>query len=137
VRMTMSSVGPRPEQVQATGNQAVADEQPRVLAEAEVSVRMLLLAELQAALAASAVRCVLARNHRLVLRSSEAPFEPSGLTDPSLYVLFDDRTRSATTDGTTYRLDNGEELPVGDPVAVAALICRAQMEPGVMTDRFR
>ena len=44
-----------------------------ILTEAEVARRMSLLAELQAALTAQGIRCVLARNHRLVLQYNRSP----------------------------------------------------------------
>jgi hypothetical protein len=93
-----------------------------ILSEAEADRRLLLLAELQAALAGLGVGCVLARNHRLVLRYNQGPCEPSGLTDPKLHVFLPDGTGIATTDGTDYRLADGGRYPASDPVAAAAVI---------------
>jgi len=83
---------------------------------------MLLLAELQDALAALGVRSVLARNHRLVLHYNHSPCEPSGLTNPELHIFAADGTDIVTTDGGTYRLANGNECPAGDPAAAATVI---------------
>jgi hypothetical protein len=58
-----------------------------ILDGAEVARKLGQLAALQAALAAAGMRSVLARNHRLVLRYNESPCEPSGLTDPQLYIF--------------------------------------------------
>lgn len=56
---------------------------PPLLDEPEAARRVLLLAELKAALAEQGTRSVLARNHRLVLRYNDPPpLEPSGLTNP-------------------------------------------------------
>jgi hypothetical protein len=85
---------------------------------------MLALGELQAALSALGVRCVLARNHRLVLRYNRARSAPSGLTDPKLHILAPEGTRIATTDATAYRLDNGQEYSASDPAAAAAALSR-------------
>jgi hypothetical protein len=72
-----------------------------ILDEAEVDSRMMLLAELQAAIEARGIRCVLARNHKLVLRYNEASPAPSGPTEPRLYIFVGAQRRdSATTDGT-------------------------------------
>ncbi len=86
---------------------------------------MLLLADLQAALAALGVRSVLARNHRLVLQYNVSPYRPSGLTDPTLHIFCPDGTGIASTDGTTYRLDIGQEYPASDPAAAASVIQHA------------
>jgi hypothetical protein len=94
-----------------------------ILDDAEAARRLLALTYLQAALTESGVQTTLARNHRLILRSSEkAPLEPSGQTDPRLYIFLPDGTRTATTDGTSYLLDNGHAIPAADPAAAAALI---------------
>jgi hypothetical protein len=95
-----------------------------ILGEAEVARRMLLLAELHGALEAEGVRCVLARIHRLVMRSNDCPCKPSGLADPQLHVFLPGGTGVVTTDGTTYRLAGGEEFAVADPAAAASVICR-------------
>ncbi len=76
------------------------------------------------------VRSVLARNHRLVLRSNCSPCEPSGLTEPQLHIFAPDGPVIATTDGTTYRLTSGTECPAADPAAVAALMRRGQEPDG-------
>lgn len=94
-----------------------------ILDEPEAARRKLLLAELQIALAQSGVQCVLAGNHRLVLRYNQVPLDPSGLTNPTLHILAQGWTRTATTDGTIYRLDTGEEFPASSPAAAAARIC--------------
>ena len=97
-----------------------------ILAQAEVTRRMLLLAELQGALEAQEIHSVLARNHRLVLLYNRVPSGPSGMTDPQLHILAPDGTDIATTDGTTYRLASGQEYPAADPAAAAALIRHGQ-----------
>jgi hypothetical protein len=95
---------------------------PPILAESEAGRRMLLLTELQAALAECQMRSVLARNHRLVLRYNQHPCAPSGLTNPQLHIFGADWTDTATTDGTIYRLASGPEYPAADPPAAAAAI---------------
>ena len=93
-----------------------------ILTEAEVARRMSLLAELQAALTAQGIRCVLARNHRLVLHYNVVPSGPSGMTDPVLHIFTPEGTDIATTDGSSYHLARGEKCPACDPVAAAVLI---------------
>lgn len=85
---------------------------------------MLLLAGLHEALHGLGVRCVLARNHRLVLEKfkQDAPIGPSGLTNPVLHAFLPDGIHRVTTDGAHYRLD-GQELPARDPAAAASAIC--------------
>jgi hypothetical protein len=100
-------------------------EQPQVLTEAEASLRVLLLTELQAAFAALGVRCVLARRHRLVLRYDRAPCGPSGPVSPELHIFAGDRTGIATADGTTYRLAGGGQYPAGDPAGAASAVLAA------------
>ena len=95
---------------------------PSILEDQDAARRMLVLVGLQAALAESGVQAVLARNHRLVLRYSQAPLDPSGLTNPALHIFGPAGKRVATTDGITYRLDDGQEFPVTDPAALAAHI---------------
>jgi hypothetical protein len=95
-----------------------------ILSDSEVAERMLLLSELQAALAAHGVHCVLARNHRLVLLYNRSPCPPSGLTDPELYIFTADGTEVATTDGHTYSLASGAHCPASDPGAAAEIILR-------------
>jgi hypothetical protein len=100
--------------------------QPPILSEAQVSRRMILLAELQAALETLGIGCVLARRHRLVLRYNDPPpLAPSGPVSPTLHIFTPGGTRTAGTDGTTYRLDDGREFPVADAAAAATSICRA------------
>jgi len=96
-----------------------------ILTDAEVGRRMLLLAELQAAMATLGVHCVLARNHRLVLRYNDGPYGPSGLTDPDLHIFTPRGTDTATTDGTVYRLASGGEYSVADPSIAATAIRRS------------
>jgi len=93
-----------------------------ILPEAEVTRRMLLLAQLQTSLAGLGVRSVLARHHRLVLQYNRVPSGPSGMTDPELHIFLPEATDTATTDGSTYRLAGGRQCPAGDPAAAAALI---------------
>jgi len=103
-----------------------------ILATAEVTRRMLLLGELQEALAALGVRSVLARNHRLVLQYNRVPYGPCGMTDPQLHVFAPDGTCVATTDGTTFHLASGRQCPADDPAAAATFIrhgVHAQCEP--------
>ena len=92
-----------------------------ILADAEVSRRMRLLSELQAALAAQGVHAVLARTHRLVLKYNSSPCPPSGLTNPKLHIL-SPRPGIAATDGCTYHLSWGQTFPAGDPTAAAEAI---------------
>jgi len=93
-----------------------------ILDEAEVARRKLLLAELQAALTGAGLQCTLTCRHRLVLRySDEPPHAPSGPTDPALHV-FGRIPDVITTNGTCYRLRNGQEFPISDHSALAAAI---------------
>jgi hypothetical protein len=108
------------------------DDSNPILADAEVTCRMLLLAELQAELTATGTRAVLARNHRLVLRYNDAPLAPSGLTDPCLHIMLPAGTRTATTDGTSYRTSDGTACPVTDiGIAQGTVIGAASAAPGV------
>lgn len=102
---------------------APGNDSPPILPDAEVARRLALLTELQASLAALGVRSVLARTRRLVLRSGQAPYEPSGPTNPQLHVLTDEGTRVVTTDGAAY-LTDAQPHPASDPAAVAAHISR-------------
>jgi hypothetical protein len=97
-----------------------------ILAQAEVSRRVLLLAELQAALAAQQIDSVLARNHRLVLQYNRVPSGPSGMTDPQLHIFAPDGTDITTTDGRTFNLASGEKCPADDPAAAATFIRHGQ-----------
>jgi len=106
---------------------------PPILTQAEAARKMLLLAELQTSLASLGIRCVLARNHRLVLRYNCVPCESSGPTDPQLHIFAPDGTDIATTDGSTYNLVSGERYPADDPAATAAFITQARLaeaQPG-------
>lgn len=95
-----------------------------VLSETEVASRVSLLAALRGALEEAGIRCLLARKHRLVLRYSQGPCEPSGMTDPQLHVFGPSGRDVATTDGAVYRLASGSEVAVTDPAAAADAICR-------------
>ena len=64
--------------------------------------------------------------HRLVLEKFEqkAPLPPSGLIDPELWFFIkEDRMGKVRTDGTTFRLERGQEFPVEDVSAAASAIC--------------
>lgn len=98
---------------------------PVILAAGEVQHRMRPLADLQVALEAHGVRCVPARNHRLVPRYNATPPEPSGLTDPALHIFTPGGTAIATTDGHIYTLPGGHASPVTDPAAAATAITLA------------
>ena len=103
-----------------------------VLSQDEAARRLLLLADLQTCLANLGVRCVLARNHRLVLRwHSSGSFGPSGLTDPQLHIFTPAGAAVATTDGSTFCLATGQRYHADDPVAAAAdiLDCAALAAP--------
>lgn len=95
-----------------------------VLSDTDAALRMRLLAALQAALSDRGARCVLARNHKLVLRD-QGPVEPSGLTDPKLHVFLSGRSLCVTTDNHVYTWLAGRESPVDNPAAAAAAICDA------------
>jgi hypothetical protein len=105
----------------STSDRLPATRQP-ILSRVEAERRMLLLADLQSSLTGLGVHCVLARNHRIVMRNSKGPSEPSGLTDPQLHIFNPDGTCIATTDGASYRLTSGQECPASDPAAAAAMI---------------
>jgi hypothetical protein len=104
-----------------TSDRVLAGRQP-ILSQTEADRRMLLLADLQSSLTGLGIRCVLARNHRIVMRNSKGPSEPSGLTDPQLHIFTPDGTCIATTDRAFYRLTSGHECPASDPTAAAAMI---------------
>lgn len=91
-----------------------------VLAESEVTRRVMLLAELQAALDALGIQAVLVRNRRLVLRAAGSGLEPSGPTDPQLHIFADDGTEIASIDGARYEFSAGPSCPADDPQAAAA-----------------
>lgn len=110
-----------------TPSQVQTSSHPAVLSDSEAGQRVMLLGELHAALDNLGVRCVLARNHRLVLRYNDPPpLLPSGPTDPTLHIFGQASTLIATTDGTVYRLDDGQEFPASDPAAAATAIRRSQ-----------
>ncbi len=88
----------------------------------EAARRLLLLSDLQTALARLGIRSVLARTHRLVLRPPTAPCAPSGQTNPRLHIFTPAGTTVATTDGTAYHLASGHDCPAADPAAAATLI---------------
>jgi hypothetical protein len=93
-----------------------------VLDSAEAARRVLALTYLQSALAETGIQSTLARNHRLVLRYSEkGPHAPSGQTDPRLHIFLPAETRTVTTDGTNYLLDNGHAIPIEDPAAAVLI----------------
>jgi hypothetical protein len=98
---------------------STATERP-ILDHREVARRVTLLAELQAALAALGIQSVLVRNRRIVLRAASKGWEPSGPTDPQLYVFAPDDTEIVTTDGALYQFVSGAACPADDPLAAAA-----------------
>jgi len=91
-----------------------------VLGQSEVTSRVTLLAELQAALAALGIQSVLVRKRRLVLRSAGTGLEPSGPTNPQLHVFAPGGTEIATTDAARYEFTTGSAFPAADPQAAAA-----------------
>jgi len=98
-----------------------------ILDEADAASRAILLTELQATLSALGTRSIRANRHRLVLRYNDPPpLMPSGPTDPALHIFSPAGTRVATTDGTVYQLNDGQEFPVSDPAAAATAICRTK-----------
>lgn len=101
---------------QATDIAPGTADQP-IISDAEVTRRVALLAELQAALGAAGVQALLVRNRRIVLRSAGTGREPSGPTDPQLHIFLDDGTEIATTDGTRYEFTTGPAHPATDPQA--------------------
>lgn len=98
-----------------------------ILDEAEVARRISLLTELHGALGDRGFRCVLARNHRLVLRYAQTPSAPSGLTNPTLHVFLPNGVETVTTDGVDYALPRGRSCPVTDPAAAVAAIASADV----------
>jgi hypothetical protein len=96
--------------------------QPPIIEEREAARRMLILTELQAALTATGIRSILARNHRLILRYNQTPCAPSGLTDPQLHIFSPEGTDIATTDGTSFSLASGPQYPAASPIAAATNI---------------
>jgi hypothetical protein len=96
-----------------------------VLEDAEAERRRLLLARLQSVFLELGIECMLARNHKLVLRYSDGAAGPNGLTDPALWVFLPSGTVTITTDGADYQLDDSREFPVADTSAAAAAICQS------------
>jgi hypothetical protein len=93
----------------------------RVLDDAEVVERKLLLSELRAVLATSDIQSVVTGKHRLVLTYIDpGSYAPSGPVNPELRVF--DPSNVITTDGSTYRLRNGVQIPVSDRAAVVAAL---------------
>ena len=91
------------------------------LEDGEVVKRKLLLAELKAALAESRIPSVVAGRHQLVLDYTDpGSYAPSGPVDPELRVF--NPNNVITTDGSTYRLRNGTQIPVSDCAAVVAAL---------------
>jgi hypothetical protein len=101
-----------------------------ILSEAEVTLRMGLLTDLQDALAVWGVQAVLARRRRLVLRANQ-PVTPSGPTDPQLHMFAPGGADVAATDGSTYRFGSGGEYPANDPAGAA----RATISPKLVQPR--
>jgi len=93
-----------------------------VLPESEVARRVLLLAELQAALDALGAQAVLVRNRRIVLRDEGSDLGSSGPTDPQLHIFLGDGSEIATTDGTQYEFTTAQAHPADDPQAAAGSI---------------
>ena len=112
---------------EATGGFPVPMSRAPILDEAEVARRMSLLTELHGALGERGFRCILARNHRLVLHYGSAPTAPSGLTNPTLHVFLPNGVETVTTDGVDYALPRGRSCPVTDPAAAVAAIASADV----------
>jgi hypothetical protein len=93
-----------------------------ILTGPDAARRLLLLSDLQTALAGHDIRSVLARTHRIVLRPPTAPCGPSGQVNPRLHILTPAGTAIVTTDGTAYHLASGQDCPAADPAAAATLI---------------
>ena len=100
-----------------------------ILTGPEAARRLLLLSDLQTALAGLGIRSVLARTHRLVLRPPAAPCGPSGQVNPQLHIFTPAGTAVATTDGTAYHLASGQDCPAADPAAAATLIRKHAATP--------
>lgn len=94
---------------------------PPVLTDEAASRRTAQLADLRSALAAQGVSSVLAGTHRLVLRGEPHRYEPSGPTDPRLYIFTPGGTDIATANGRAYLLASGGAYPAADPVQAARL----------------
>ena len=102
----------------------MAEANPEILSDSEADRRKALLADLQAALAELGCQSVLARTHRLVLRSADGITEPSGPTNPRLHVIQPGRTCVITTDGTAYNLPGSQTCPAADPATAATTVAR-------------
>lgn len=89
------------------------------------SSRYALLAALRDELAAQQINSVLATRHRLVLRG-KGPCDPSGLTDPQLYIFTSEGREVATTDGRAYYFANGQAHPVSDPAGAAIRLAKCR-----------
>jgi hypothetical protein len=103
-----------------------------ILDDAEAGRRMLLLAQLQTALAELGFQCTLARKHRLVLRYTDGVAGPNGLTEPQLYVFTEPGPATVTTDGVVYQVSDSQKFPAANPTAAAAMISRA-LDPDAST----
>jgi hypothetical protein len=90
--------------------------------------RQALLAALRDELAAQHINAVLVTRHRLVLRG-KGPCDPSGLTDPQLYIFTSWGREVATTDGRMYYFADGQSHAVGDPAGAASRLAGAAL-PG-------
>lgn len=86
--------------------------------------RQVQLAALRDELATQHINAILVTRHRLVLRG-KGPCDPSGLTDPQLYVFTSHGQDVATTDGRTYHFSSGQTHPAGDPAGAASLLAAA------------
>ncbi len=106
-----------------------------ILAPAEITRRLLMLVELQGALAAQGIHSVLARTHRLVLQYNYSGCEPSGPTDPELHIFIPGGLIDtvATADGSVYSLVGTERCSVSDPSAAVAVIAQPRHRPESMT----
>ena len=92
---------------------------PPVLADHEASRRAAQLADLRSALAAQGISSVLARTRRLVLWGKPRDYEPSGPTDPQLYIFAPGGTEIASASGGTYLFASGSAYPAADPLQAA------------------
>jgi hypothetical protein len=81
--------------------------------------RRALLEALSDELAAQHINSVLVTRHRLVLRG-KGPCDPSGLTDPQLYIFTPQGREVATTDGSTFHFTCGQPHPASDPAGAAS-----------------
>jgi hypothetical protein len=97
-----------------------------ILAEAEATHRVSLLAAMQTALTAQGVDSVLVRNRRLVLRSGSGRLDPSGPTEPELHIFAPEGKNIATTDGAEYHFASGKMHPADDPHGAATLAGSAE-----------